>query len=102
MDSFSEFEPIASVLCEVFNSAFTPLVGFCGYMNRDNFMEFAKHFMAIVNSRRIETILKQKNTGGRKYMEMCQLNKIISERMATFVDESHRPCSKSKPCILCK
>ena len=76
-------------------------MNFAGYMNRDNFMLFAKHFIADVNAQRLSVLISEARRFRQAGRRLKKLNEFISER-ANMFNPDHQPCTGSNLCEICQ
>ena len=101
IDTYPEFGDISSVICEVYNSHFQDIVSHAGFMRRDHFMLYTKHFMAHINSKRHKTITKECTKHGTIADKWRRINGLISSMQDEIMPEGLALC-RENPCEWCK
>ena len=100
--NFSEFNDVVSVICEIYNAHFQRVVGHVGYMNRDHFMLFARHFMTRINISHRTEVLKKCTKGGIAADKIRRLNALISKWMLKYMPSATMPCNEETKCKMCE
>jgi hypothetical protein len=99
------------MLCEVYNSSFKPVVGYDGYKKKENFMTFAKHFMAGINSRRVATMMREIRKGAQQAETIKELNKmtypsawqlsLLQRNIGIVLSQDDALCVRLRLCLNC-
>ncbi|KAG9397868.1 hypothetical protein AC1031_016523 [Aphanomyces cochlioides] len=77
IDNFPELEHVATTVCEVFNAQFKSVVAQAGFMTKEHFISYAKHYKAYVNDLRSTTISRQMVTNGKQSFKWKQINILL-------------------------
>ena len=102
MKNYSEFDHVASVLCDMYNAHFKHIVGHAGYMTRSHFMTFARHFMAQVNKEHMRGILSRCSKGGEAAYKMKKLNMLLTRWMLKSYSPGELICTNENKCSICE
>ncbi len=101
IDNFPFLRDLSTVACEIFNSTLKGVARHDGFMGVERFLLFTKHYIKVVNERRIDKVTSEMHSNGPKREVWKTMNALIYDMQQMCFDDTALPCSESRRCVYC-